>query len=82
MQGTSCKLASEAIFLTVVPFLFGRLQLSAARTFLAATVHVVQHLTWNRKGAQDHERQRMSVNVFENRTRGVAALLTVLTIPD
>jgi hypothetical protein len=41
MQGTSYKLASEAIFLTVVPFLFGRFQSSAARTFLAAIVRVV-----------------------------------------
>ena len=41
MQGTSYKLASDAIFLTVVPFLFGRFQSSGARTFLAAIVRVV-----------------------------------------
>jgi hypothetical protein len=82
MQGASYKLASGAIFLTVVPFMLRRFQLSAARTFLAATVRVVQHLIWNRERAQEHERQRMSVYVFESGTRGVAALLIVLTMPD
>jgi len=75
MEGMSYKLASEAIFLTVVPFLFGRFQSSAARVFLAATVRVIQHLIWNRERPQEHERQRMSVYVFESRTPGVAALI-------
>jgi|HubBroStandDraft_6_1064221.scaffolds.fasta_scaffold334962_3 hypothetical protein len=75
MQGASYKLASDAIFLTGIPFLFGGLQSSAARTFLAATVHVVQYLIWNRERAQEHERQRMSVYVVERPTRGVAGLI-------
>ena len=44
LQGTGYELASEAVFLNVVRFVFGGLQSSAAQTFIAATARVVQRL--------------------------------------
>jgi hypothetical protein len=75
MQGTSYKFAWEAIFLTFVPFLLGRFQSSAVRTFLSVNVRLVQHLIWNHERAQEHERQRMSSSVTKSEVNASANLV-------